>query len=176
LLSAIDSYYEYCTGRMVTINPSRKMAGILDGQDWPSNLVQMESFYLLTLGQRPLGKQFWSGTVPVLAHTLQWSWMISGTDLKNSKVGRNRGDRYRTNLTMREELLRASWPWFTEKLTWSVQGSTPSGLALQSQSLNPKESIWWTELTFMNRLDRASGLIYGTATVFLTDMDAAITS
>jgi hypothetical protein len=152
------------------------MVAVMDAMDWPAKPVSFENFYLLTLGQRPLGKEFWSGTVPVLAHTLQWTWMISGTDLRTGKVGRSRGDRYRTNMTMREELLGASWPWFTEKLSWAVQGSSPSGLVLQSQSLNPREFMWWTELTFMNRIDRESGILYGTATLYLTDMDAAITS
>jgi len=176
MLNAVDSYFEYCLTRWQTINPARNVVAILDAMDWPAKQVELEQVYLLTLGQRPLGKQFWSGSVPVLAHTLQWTWMIAGTDLQSGKVGRSRGDRYRKNMTIKQELLQASWPWFTEKKSWSVQGNTPSGLSLVSSSLSPKEFMWWTELTFMNRIDRQSGLIYGTATLYLTDMDAAIIS
>src|SRR5208283_5785934 len=107
---------------------------------------------------------------PVVVHTLQWTWLIQGTDLTSGKIGRNRGDRYRTNMTMREELLKATYPWFTQKQTWTVQGNTPSGIALQGTPVVPSESIWWNQPTFLNRIDRESGLVYGTATLQLTDM------
>jgi len=148
----------------------------MDAADWPPKQIVMEAFYLLTLGEKPIvGKSFWSAASPVVVHTLQWTWLIQGSDLTSGKIGRNRGDRYRTNMTMREELLKATYPWFTQKQTWTVQGNTPSGIALQGTPVVPSESIWWNQPTFLNRIDRESGLVYGTATLQLTDMTETIT-
>lgn len=172
MLAAIDSYFEQIVAGLKSVAPDRKVIGVADAMDWPPKEVVMEAFYLLVLGQRSMtGKSFWSSAIPVVVHTLQWTWMIAGSDLTKGKVGRSRGDRYRTNIQMREELLKATLQaWSTEKKNWSVVGSTPSGLALQSASMSPKEFLWWTPLTFMNRVDRDSGLIYGAATVQVTDM------
>jgi len=177
MLDAIDSYFQYVAGRMATINDQRQMVGVVDSMDWPPKTIVMEGFYLMTLGERPLtSKSFWSPTIPVLSHTLQWTWIIAGSDLTSGKVGRSRGDRYRTNMTMREELLKANYAWWCEKKDWSVVGGTPSGLALQSESLTPVENVWWTPPTFLNRLDRESGVIYGAATVQLVEMTEEITA
>lgn len=153
--------------------------GIVDAMDWPPKATpaNMNAFYLLILGQKPLtSKDFWSPTVPVIVHTLQWTWMIQGSDLIQGKVGRSRGDRYRTNMLMREELLKANYPWWCEKQESTVQGNTPSGLALSQQPLNPVEQLWWTTLTFLNRLDMDSGTVYGAASIQLTEMSETITA
>jgi hypothetical protein len=137
----------------------------------------MNAFYLLDQGQRPItGKSFWSAAVPVIVHELQWVWMIAGSDLTQGTVGRSRGDRYRSNMKMRDELLQANYAWWCEKQTWSVLGNTPSGLVLQGASLSPVENVWWTPLTFLNRLDKDSGVAYGAASVQLTDMSVVITA
>jgi hypothetical protein len=178
MINAVDSYFEYVANRMATIvNPARKVVGVSDAMDWPPKTVLFEAFYLLVLGQKPvIGKSFWSAAIPVLVHTLQWTWMIQGTDLSGNKVGRSRGDRYRTNMKMRQELLKATYPWFCQKQEWSVQGTTPSGLALQGTPVVPSEFVWWSPLTFLNRIDSDPGLIYGAATVQLTDMTEMITA
>ena len=179
MLDAVDSYFQYVAERMATINPDRQMVGVVDAMDWPPKNVDLilSGFYLMTLGQRPLtSKSFWSAAIPVVSHTLQWTWIIAGSDLTSGRVGRSRGDRYRTNMTMREELLKATYPWWTEKKEWSVVGNTPSGLALDSESLSPVEFVWWTPPTFLNRMDREAGVIYGAATVQLVEMTEEITA
>lgn len=148
----------------------------MEAMDWPPKNIVLQAFYLLVLGQRQVGKSFWSPTVPVYTHTLQWTWIISGTDLTQGVVGRSRGDRYRTDMTMKEELLQASWPWFAPKTQWSVVGSTPAGLALTSTPLNPPETMWFTQPAFVSHVDKTSGMTTGTATIYLTDMDKQITS
>lgn len=178
MLNAIDSYFQFMQAGIVSANPNRKVIGIVDAMDWPPKVVVTEAFYLMVMGERGItGKSFWSSAVPVLVHTLQWVWVITGSDLTQGKVGRSRGDRYRTNMSMRNELLAATQAqWWTEKKQWSVVGNTPSGLALMSNELDPVEFVWFTPLTFLNRLDRKSGSIYGAATVQVTDMSGAITS
>jgi len=172
MIDAIDSYFKFMEAGIATANPNRKVIGISDAMDWPPKQIVLEAFYLLVIGERPLtGKSFWSSAVPTVVHTLQWTWVIAGTDLTQQKVGRSRGDRYRTNLLMRDELIAATQSqWWTEKKQWSVQGNTPSGLVLSSNSLNPTEQVWFTPLTFLNRQDRESGTVYGAATVQVTDM------
>jgi hypothetical protein len=176
MLAAIDSYFEYMAAGIKQVNPARQVVGISDAMDWPPKNVIMNAFYLLILGERGItGKSFWSSAIPVIVHTLQWTWIIQGSDLTKGTIGRSRGDRYRTNITMREELLKATFQaWFTEKLDWSVVGNTPAGLALESNPKTPAEYFWWTSLTFLNRLDRDSGVVYGAATVQVTDMTQEI--
>lgn len=176
MIDAIDSYFQIIQQGINVANPNRKVIGVIDAMDWPPKNVILEAFYLLVLGARGInGKSMWSSAVPSFVHTLQWVWVIQGSDLTSGKVGRSRGDRYRTNITMRDELVVATQQaWWTEKLQWSVQGNTPSGLALQSASLNPKEYLWWSPLTFLNRQDRESGTIYGAAQVQVTDIESAL--
>ncbi len=177
MLECIDTYFEYVSGRMATINPDRKVVGVMDAMDWPPKNVLLEGFYLLVIGQRPMiGKQFWSAAITTLSHTVQWTWLITGSDLTQGKVGRSRGDRYRTNMTMREELIKATYPWFATKEEWTVLGATPSGLALQGTPLTPTEDFWWGPPTFLNRIDRTSGVVYGAATVQLVSMEPIVTA
>jgi hypothetical protein len=175
VIDAIDSYFKNIEVGLNLANPNRKVIGLMDAMDWPPKTLQLESFYLLILGARGIThKGFWSPAVPTFVHTVQWTWVVAGSDLTQGKIGRSRGDRYRTNMTMRDELIIATQgAWWTEKLQWSVQGNTPAGVALKSAELNPVEWLWWTPLVFMNRQDRESGVIYGAATVQITDMESA---
>ena len=176
MLAAIDSYFEFIQQGILLTNPDRKVVGIVDAMDWPPKNIQTEAFYLMVMGARGInGKSFWSSAIPVIVHTLQWTWVIQGSDLTQGKIGRSRGDRYRTNIKMREELLKATQrAWFSEKLDWSVQGNTPSGVALVSAPKSPTEYFWWTPLQFLERQDRESGTIFGAATVQVTDMTAEV--
>src|SRR4029077_9669131 len=122
-LEAIDSYFQYVNNRMVTINPNRNVVGISDAMDWPPKTVILEAFYLLSMGQKTAKDTFWSPTVPVITDLLQWTWLIAGTDLTKGTVGRSRGDRYRTDITMRTELRQASYPWWCPKQTFTVLGN-----------------------------------------------------
>jgi len=176
MIYAVDTYFEYVAARMASVvNPNRRVVGVMDAMDWPPKTVLMESFYLLLLGERPMiGKEFWSAAIPVEVHTLQWTWIIQGGELTQGKVGRSRGDRYRTNMLMRQEILQGTYPWFCQKQSWGVQGTTPSGVSLVGTPVVPNECIWWNQPTFLNRVDRESGMIFGTATVQVVDMTQEI--
>jgi len=176
VIDAIDSYFEFMEAGIIAVNANRKVIGIMDAMDWPPKTVQLESFYLLVLGARGLtGKSAWSSAIPTYVHTLQWTWIIAGSDLTQGKIGRSRGDRYRTNITMRDELVVATQSaWWTQKLQWTIRGNTPSGVVLSSTPLSPSEFLWWGPLTFLNKQDRESGTIFGAATVQITDMESAL--
>lgn len=174
MIDAVDSYWRHAVERMQTINPSRQMLGVMDAQDWPPKEVRFESFYLLVLGEPPLGRSFASAAIPVVSHELQWVWMILGTDLTRGKVGRGRGDRYRTDMEMKSELLNANFPMFAEKKEWSISGGSAAAIQLTGTPVTPSESIWWSPLVFTRRTDQESGSIYGAASVSLVDMTEQI--
>lgn len=167
---SVDSHFRWVLSRMVTINPARQVFGIMNAQDWPPQQVRFESFYLLSLGEQPIGKSFDSASIPVLSHLLQWLWMVQGTDLKTGVVGRNRGDRYRIDAEMKGELLKALYPRFCQKQKWVLSGNSLNNLAVQPTPLDPVEYVWWDTPTFHRSMDKESGLVYGSAAVNMTNM------
>lgn len=173
--NASDSHFRYVYSRMQTINPARQVLGVMEAQDWPPKQVRFESFYLLILAEITASESFASATVPVIQFVMQWVWMVAGTDLQTGLVGRSRGDRYRTDATMKGELRRALYPGYGEKFDWSLTGNSITSLQLQSTPLNPPEFMWWDRRPkVVTRTDKASGIIYSSADVTMTDMTEAI--
>lgn len=163
---AVDSIYEYTKGRIQTLNPNRVVAGLLAAQDWPSKDVKFDAFYLLVLGETSIGKQGYSASTPIKFHQIQWVWINKGTDVKQGIRQANRGDRYRTMQAMKGELTNGLFPGFTEKLTWALDGNgiwTPS-------HLTPVEFIMWQPVEFHEKLDTASGMMYGSGAIRIVDM------
>lgn len=173
MIECPDSYYEYVKGRILALNPQRLVLGVMNAQDWPLQDVQFEAFYCLMLGDAYLGKSMYSPTNPVYIHTVQWVWMIQGTDIQVGLRGRSRGDKYRKEWAMKEEIVNAHWPGFATKSTWTAaqQGST---VQLTQTPFDPPESFWWTPPIFSDRLDKTSGWVYGAAQVQITDMTDTI--
>lgn len=167
---AVDSYFQFVKARILEMNPTRKVVAVQEAMDWPPKNVDLESFYLLILNDAPIGKDFDSASIPTLSIQMQWVWAIVGADLQSPSIGRNRGNKYRVNQTMKGELLYGGFPRYCEKLTYSVDG----GGTLVSASLVPQEFIWWGPLRFNQRNDRASGTIYGTGSVSLVNMSDQI--
>lgn len=152
------------------INPDRKFGGVMDAQEWPTADVDMEALYLLTLGETPLGRQAFSASSPIYVFTAQWTWLIAGNDLDQGVEGRNRGDRYRIDAAIKDELRRSSFPFAAEKKVTTVDSNN---LVVRTP-FDPKEYIYWQALQFTKRSDKASGLIYGVATAYITGITAAI--
>ena len=166
MLPAIDSFYMAVEAALVANNPQRQVLGLLEAQDWPPQEVAFEAFYCLVLGATPLGRQAYSATSPIYVHHLQWVWMIMGTDVQAGIRGRNRGDRYRTNHIMEQELLVGLFPYFAPKLSWTVDVNGN----LTGTPYAVPDTILWTPPSFVTRVDKASGLTYGSAAVSLTDI------
>ena len=171
LNNAIDSYLDHCKSRWATANPQRIINGPIDSQDWPPKNFNFEQMYLVEVNNTPLGKQGASASMPFITTLLQWTWGIMGTDLTSGIRGRVRGDRGRKNRQIQAEILNVCFPYFCEKKMFDLDQNT--GLLI-SQSLDPKESIRWTIPQFPNRQDINSGIIYGTATVYLSDSPVSI--
>lgn len=169
LANSSDSYFRHVKERIAVSNPARQVVAVLDAMDWPPQNIILEGLYLLLLDESPLGRSMDSAAVPVVERRMQWTWIIVGTDLSAGLVGRNRGDAYRTNEQIKTDLLYGHFPRNCEKKAFSL-----SGTDLVATSLDPKEFVWWSPLSFRQRSDRASGTLYGTASFSLTDMTDTI--
>ncbi|MDE2438944.1 MAG: hypothetical protein KGN01_06185 [Patescibacteria group bacterium] len=166
MIYALDTIWYVFSTAMQTINPTRQLMGYMAAQDWPPKTIAFDSFYLLTLGDTPIGKESWSAQTSFYMMTCQFQWINKGTEAStyNNVLGRNRGDRVRTNYQMRQELLQALYPGFAtkEQIAFANGGLTITPLP---------ESIWWTGMpTFVPREDRESGLMFTVATVKIGSM------
>lgn len=156
-----DSHYQYVKKRVLAINPTRVFSGIVQARSWPLEQAVPESFYLLLGNNAPLrGENSWSG--PAYSEKIQWAWQIIGTDILSNSQMRNRGDRYRTNFTMVQELLQGMAFGFCEKQQYSISEVNGSPV-LVATSYMPKESIWWKQPVFTDRFERISGILFGYA-------------
>lgn len=171
---AIDSHYHYVKGRVQALNPARKFMGIMDAEGWPPLKVATESFYLLTLGDNPSSKASVSPFNMRYTDVAQWTWIIAGTPLVNGIAGRNRGDSYQINEQMKKEMRNGIYPLFCEKQTLTPDPANSGSMILTSY--NPRLFVDWTFPQFTKRSDRASGLIYGIGTVYLTATTEQITA
>lgn len=170
MIEALDSHYLHVKNRVQSMNPNRKVLGIMDAMDWPSQVVDFEALYCLSLGEVPIDKQGDSATIPIVIHTVQWTWMILGTNVQAGVQIRSRGDKYRTNYAIEQEVLFGTYPRFTQKMSVSVD----SDGNLVVNPVVPTEFILWSPVSFGKKSDKSSGLIYGTATVRITNMTDAI--
>jgi hypothetical protein len=174
-VEAIDSHYNYVKGRVQQYNGARKFSGITDTKGWPPPRVDLNAFYLITLGDTPAGKQVYSPSNTWYRDTVQWSWIVAGSDLPSAGIaGRSRGDVVLIHGLMKKELRFGAFPLACEKLSMSLDQSG-SGAVVKT-SFDPKQYVYWTLLEFTHRVDRESGLIYGLATTYLSAVAEQITA
>jgi hypothetical protein len=171
-LDALDTYYQWVKARIVTFNSARVVSGMLNAQDWPPKFVKLNSFYLLVLGEEPVGKSGFSPAVPIKFHLVQWTWIIKGSDLQPGERLANRGDRYRIMQAMKWELTQGMFPNYCPKMTWNInaQGS------FVGIPFVPALAITWTPVSFHERFDKDSGVAYGTGSTRIQDIFPPITS
>src|SRR6266446_6014765 len=169
---AVDSHYIYVRNRILTLNPTRVMGGVLNAQDWPSKPIKFDAFYLLVLGESSVGRAGYSASTPIKFHTIQWVWINKGTDLTPGVKAANRGDRYRIMQQMKGELLNGFYPNFAEKLSWTLVPTgqpSPNDAKWTGTSKVPQEFVWWTPVDFHEKLDKESGVQYGSANTRIQD-------
>lgn len=173
-VDAVDSHFVAVRDRLNAIVGNPYVAkGYSEAQDWPPKNVTPNVFYLLTLGDKPIGRQMYSAQTPVKFHMVQWVWIIKGTDLQSGQRAANRGDRFRVNQAMKGALTTALYPHFAEKKTWSLVGDTWTGV-----SLNPVEYITWSPADFApaQPSSKETGIIYGAAALRIWNMLDSIPS
>jgi hypothetical protein len=164
MIEWVDSHYCHVKERVTSKNSTRKFSGVMDAEGWPPKVVDMEAFYLITLGHAPAARTVISAANNMYRTTVQWTWMVAGTDIERDFAGVNRGDRYRRHGKMVKELLNGAYPLFTEKKSFDMDSTGK----LIKASFDPKQFIYWSVLEFTQRNDRESGLVYGIATTYLT--------
>jgi hypothetical protein len=152
-----DGVYNYVLNRIATINPDRVFSGIVQARSWPIERAVPESFYLLLGNETPLKGMPISA--PGYSEKIQWAWQIIGTDIPQNALQRNRGDRYRINFTMQQELTQGMWPFFCEKLQYTLDASSGSPVLVPT-SYFPKEMIWYKKPIFTDRFDKTSGILF----------------
>jgi hypothetical protein len=176
IASPIDTYLQYVMqqmvviGAQVTINGqsvAQPFGGITQARDWPQTPVNEGSLYLLVLDQVPHG-----GTASQRGYEyfLQWAWMLIGQDVQSTQQAANRGDRYRQNLVIEENLRQANYPGFCQKKDLVADSQGNLGFAASYSILPPNayEPLYWTELRFKPKDDAAqSGVLYGAAAIEL---------
>lgn len=167
----VDSFYMAVKTRLATINPSR-LVGYMGAQDWPPPKVTFGKLYLLNLGEAPVGPQHGTIANPVTSHLAQWVWVLQGSDLAPNLRARSRGDRLRQDVAIKDELIRALYPGFAQKQSWAANSSG----ALVGTAHSPVEYIVWTRPQFTTKVDKASGIVYGSMSVHISDMLDQITA
>jgi hypothetical protein len=170
---AIDSFYRFVKANVIAINADRIFVGIMNAQDWPPKNLTLEAYYLLVLGEEPIGKQGYSQAVPIKFHLVQWVWLIKGSDLQQGTRAAFRGDRYRTMQSMKDEMTQGMYPGYSPKLTWALNPATG---AVVGTPFTPPLTIAWPPVTFHEKFDKESGVAYGTASTRIQDFYPTITT
>jgi hypothetical protein len=186
LVSVIDSYASYVAARFqalnaqVTINGTtgpQQFGGVVTAQDWPQAPVIEGAAYLIVQKILPRGN---SKVQRQYLFLCQWTWLLIGTDIAANQQALNRGDRYRTDMQIMQNLKEANFPGWCQKIDYSVSGvgvvsGTPSAFAGPPPST--EEWVFWDDLEFAPRQDNMkSGLLYNAAGVTLMgweDMQSA---
>lgn len=174
MIAAPDSYYSYVKARIQAVNSARLFGGISQANDWPPNKATTDALYLLLLNTQPIaGIHNFSG--PFYMYSAQWIWLTIGTDIQPGTVGNNRGDRYRIEQEIMQELIYGSFPGFAEKLSYTLAnvGGNP---VLTGTSFSPQENIWWGLPKFAPKPDKRSGVLYSAASVDIYTITPAILS
>lgn len=176
-VDAIHSHYEYVRARILAAsgNPTNNppiVGGILNAQDWPTKPFKFDCFYLLVLGEAPVGREGYSQYSPMVFHQVQWVWIDKGTDLVAGVRQVNRGNRFQTMQLMKQYLLQALVPGYAFKYTWSLV----NGEFTSSPTSTPGESITWNPVSFHEKFDKDSGLQYGAGALRIWDITDAVTA
>jgi hypothetical protein len=159
MISTIDSFYMYVASQMAKINASQVMGGCLDAQDWPQTPPIEGAFYLLYMNAVPVGG---TQAQQEYEYICQWTWLLIGADVAANQQSANRGDRYRTNLAMMENLRQAHFPGYCPKQDYVASASG----AITATPKAPVETLYWSKPTFRKQHDaNQSGVLYGVATV-----------
>lgn len=165
IIDPVDSYYSWVKTQLGVYAPGQLLAGMANAQDWPQVPVMEEAPMLLFLNATPVG-----GTESQIMYQslCQWVWLIIGTNIPASQQAANRGDRYRKDAQIRQNLRQANYPGFCPRLSYSADTDGNLITATIEQPVTPDssgESIWWSRLQFMPKMDIKSGVVYGAASV-----------
>lgn len=165
----IDSYYRWVKARILAVNPQRKFQGIIQALDWPFKEAAIETIYLAIATDTPSRQG--TPSSPAYTQRLSWVYLVQGADLRAGQQGPNRS-KYRTNNTIKRELILGNFPQFCERQQWSLDENEN----LVGTSYYPSEGIWWNSITFKDKVDKTSGILFGDGSVSVTSFAPTIQS
>lgn len=171
-----DSHYKYVKTRIQVINPARVFSGIFDAVDWPPKELVPETYYFIlggldsNRGQGP-GTNPWSA--PIYGLEVSWAWSVIGTDIPSNELMANRSDRYRKNFQMIQEILQGIYPGFCEMFQYSPN---PTGGPAIGTPYTPAEYILQKKPRFSTRIERSTGILFGSASLTITGLSPQILS
>lgn len=183
IISAVDSYYSWVKHQMLEVlnaqvfingaTVAQPFGGVAEATDWPTTQPIEGALYLLVLDQHPTLQD--SMAQMEYQYFLQWVWYLLGTDLGSTQQGQNRADRYRSHMTVLENLRQANMPHFCQKMDYAANAQGVV-VATPSQSQYPVSSIEmvrWSPLKFMpfNKGNTQDGVLYYAAAVEVYAMD-----
>jgi len=166
LVGGPDSHFFWVKERIISMNTSRTVVGIVDALDWPELQIFPNTFYMV-LGDTTSGR-FGTKAVLGLSTVVQWCWFIPGDDLSTNQRGRNRGNRYRIEWQqMMAEIQYGLFPYYCPKQMWSAQDINGQ-IQTAASPVDPPEQIWWSfpRFTRGQKMDqKKAGGLYNIAQV-----------
>ena len=178
MIEVLDTYYNQVVNQMAVVSPTQAFGGYIDAQDWPQTPLVDSSLILVFLSAVPVSRNPEEAEI-LYQYQCQWVWTVMGTDIQAGQVGSNRGDRFRTNFIIIQNLRQANYPSFCAKKSYSVNETTGvvTGTSFTSPSIGGADSIWWSKLRFMPKsINQSSGLVYGAAKVDLYSYDSVLST
>lgn len=177
LISAVDTYFRHMAQRLLTNNAQVAINGavvsqpigiVSNAQDWPQIKPVEGAVYLLVLDQQPVQKQM-SKVQVYYEYILQWVWILIGTDIPPDSQAANRGDNYRSNAQIQENLFQANFPGFTQEYDFvgNGDGTVTATPTVTAYPVSPVSIVRWSELRFMPKGNQGAGVVYGAAAVEL---------
>ena len=175
LQDAIDSFYYWVLGRVQTINPARDFGGIVQARDWPMKEANLNTPYLLITAETPVPfMKSVSQYQPNMNYKLSWAWMIQGDNIPFNAQAANRGNKYKINMQMIQEMLAGHYPGFCSKAQYTV-ADDGSGNAVQVITpYDPAEQIRWSMPRFIDRIDKQTGILFCSGVVDVAGFAPAI--
>jgi hypothetical protein len=159
----LDTFYKFVSDNITALGVSQPMHGIIAVQDWPPVDLDLNGgLYLLHLTSTPVPEKS-KPAQEYIEHFIQWNWAIQGGDIQPANVDSNRGSRWRTHMALQELIRQSHFPGFCLKR--SIQGYDATAASGTFTPYSPTEMIYWTAPKCLAKYDKASGLIYGVATL-----------
>jgi len=174
IIGAPETHFRWVKNRIIALNSDRIVPGIVDALDWPPKEFVPNAFYMI-LEDTPTRAGFGTKATMGMSTLVEWAWMVPGDNLQANQVGRNRGNRFRTNWQMMSELMYGLFPYFCPKETWATAEN--NGQVTYTGTPLPGETIWWSNPKFSKAQaqdEKKSGILYTVATIGLSQFGDTI--
>lgn len=178
IVDILDSYFLQVKNTMANVDNTQRFGGIVNARDWPQTKPNEGALYLVYVSANQKGGSIDQQLTECIC---QWCWILIGDDIAANKRAENRGSRFRSSMTIENNLRQANWPGFTRKINVSGVDQQTGALTITPVvSTAPRsdiESVWWSALKFVPQLDNErTGFTYGVATVTIYGYDDVLAS